>query len=75
MIYFTTWQTAYRELFHHKLEPDLIDEIRCVTNRNFVLGSRRFGEEIAALLERWVMSERFGRPRKVIEPESGGISD
>ena len=40
-------QAAYRELFRFQLDPGLIDEIRQATNGNYVLGSRRFQEQVA----------------------------
>ena len=44
-------QTVYRELFHHELEPGLVDEIRKATNDNYVLGDTHFAEQISKALE------------------------
>jgi putative transposase len=66
-------QAAYRELFRFELEPGLVDEIRRATNGNFALGNSRFTDEIAAALGRRVTPGQSGRPRKVIEPASGGL--
>ena len=57
-------QVAYRELFRHKLDPGVIDEIRKATNGNFALGSERFKKEIAIALGRRVAPGKSGRPRK-----------
>lgn len=40
-------QFVYRELFRHRLEPGVIDEIRQATNGNFALGNARFQEDIS----------------------------
>ena len=57
-------QTAYGALFNLFLEPDIIDNIRRVTNGNFALGSDRFQDEIAHALNRRVKPGAAGRPRK-----------
>ena len=54
---------AYRELFRHQLEPDLIDEMRKSLNHELVVGSSRFKEEIAAMTLRRVTLGAPGRPR------------
>lgn len=66
-------QAAYRELFRHELEPELVDEIRRATNGNFALGSTMFAEQIGAALGRRVTPGKSGRPRKVVEPVSGEL--
>ena len=66
-------QAAYRELFRRELEPGFVDEIRRSTNGNFVLGDARFAEQIAAALGRRAMPGKSGRPRKVVEPETGDL--
>lgn len=64
---------AYRELFHHELEPGLVDEIRRATNGNFLLGNERFAVDVAATLGRRVLPGKSGRPRKVAAAESGNM--
>ena len=56
-------QVAYRDFFRHELEPGEIDKIRKSTNGNFVLGSKRFEEEISTMLGRRVTHGKAGRPR------------
>jgi putative transposase len=69
----TSRQAAYRELFRYELEPGLVDQIRRATNGNFVLGSERFATEVAAVIGRRTLPGKSGRPRKVVEPESGEL--
>ncbi len=45
-------QSAYRSLFKHHLPEQTIDDIREATNKAWVLGTERFEEEIANLIER-----------------------
>lgn len=52
---------AYRDLFKHQLEPELVDEIRQATNGNFVLGSERFQRQVAQTLGRRVTRGKPGR--------------
>ena len=52
---------AYRGLFKGNMDSRMVDEIRCSTNGNFVLGSSRFKDEISAMLERRVSPGRAGR--------------
>ena len=54
---------AYRTLFRDHLDAALVAEIRQSTNGNFVLGGKRFQEQIAAALGRRVMPGEAGRPR------------
>ncbi|HQQ75120.1 MAG TPA: transposase [Pseudomonadales bacterium] len=60
-------QAAYRELFRYALDPGLVDNIRGVTNGNYVLGDERFAEQIAAALGRRSMHGKAGRPRRVLK--------
>ena len=55
-------RTAYRALFKTHLDEPVIDEIRQATNGNYVLGNRRFQNEIAAMLKRRVTPGKTGRP-------------
>ncbi|MCU7850449.1 MAG: transposase [Candidatus Thiodiazotropha sp. (ex Lucinoma kastoroae)] len=57
-------QAAYRELFRYQIDSGLVDKIRTATNGNYVLGSTRFQEQIAAMLGRRVTPGKPGRPRK-----------
>ncbi len=66
-------QAAFRELFRHELEPDLVDQIRKATNGNFALGDARFGNPIAQALGRRVQPGKSGRQRKPVEPVSGDL--
>lgn len=66
-------QAAYRELFRYELEPGLVDEIRRATNGNFVLGSGRFAAEVSSMIGRRAIPGQSGRPRKVVDPESGSL--
>lgn len=66
-------QNAYRELFRYELEPGMVDHIRQATNGNYALGSALFGEQIAAALSQRALPGKAGRPRKMPEPESGGL--
>jgi putative transposase len=52
----------YRALFKAHLDPELLTEIRRVTNGNFVLGNERFKEEVAQMLKRRVVPGKSGRP-------------
>ena len=56
---------TYRELFRYQLDPGVIDEIRCATNGNYVLGDSRFSEQIEKALGRRVTRGRAGRPLKL----------
>ena len=55
---------AYRELFRNHPEPGLVNEIRQVTNGNYVMGSERFQREVADALGRRVTRGVPGRPAK-----------
>ena len=67
-------ETAYRELFRYELDPGLVDEIRRATNGNFALGNDHFAAQVSSALGRRVMPGKSGRPRKVLESESGTLS-
>ncbi len=62
-------QEAYRNLFAHELESEVIDQIRHATNGNFALGTARFTDEIAATLGRRVTPGKAGRPQKIATEE------
>lgn len=66
-------QAAYQELFRHELDLGVVDQIRRATNGNFALGEGRFSAGIAAALGRRVTPGKSGRPRKVVESESGEL--
>jgi putative transposase len=57
-------QEAYRELFRYQLDPGLVDQIRTATNGGFVLGTKRFQQEIASMLGRRTWRGSPGRPTK-----------
>jgi putative transposase len=58
-------QAAYRGLFHHELEPTVIEEIRRAANGNFVLGNTSFAREVSSALGKRVVPGKAGRPRRV----------
>ena len=60
-------QANYLELFRYKLDSQMIDRIRSVTNRNYTLGDSRFHDQIAEALGRRVTPGKSGRPRKVVD--------
>ena len=55
---------AYRGLFESYFDVKLDDQIRSATNGNYVLGNKRFQQQIADSLGRRVTKGRAGRPRK-----------
>lgn len=55
-------QKNYRKLFRSKLKSEVIDDIRKMTNGNYVLGNERFKEEIGKMLGRRVTPGKAGRP-------------
>ncbi len=55
---------SYRDLFRSQMESALVDEIRVATNGNYVLGSRRFQDQVESMLKRRVRPGKAGRPRK-----------
>jgi len=50
-----------------------VDEIRKATNGHFALGDQRFAALIESALDKRVTPGKSGRPRKLIEPESGAL--
>ena len=64
-------QAAYRALLNTCLSESEVVAIREATNKAWVLGGDRFKAEIAALVERRVAPLPKGRPRKMIDVESG----
>jgi putative transposase len=56
---------AYRDLFKAHIDPEIHDQIRSATNGNFVLGNKRFQDQIAKALGRRVSKGKGGRPKKV----------
>jgi len=57
-------QIAYRELFRHHVEEDVLHEIRVSLNQEVVLGGERFREQIEKALSRRTRPATRGRPRK-----------
>ena len=55
---------SYRSLFKTHLNPEIVADIRRATNGNYVLGSKRFQEEISRMLQRRVVPGKSGRPVK-----------
>ena len=53
----------YRELFALKLDPKLVEQIRCSTNGNYALGSTRFSQEVEEALGRRASRGNPGRPK------------
>lgn len=58
-------QAAYRQLFRHKLDSDVMDVIRSATHGNYALGDERFADQISAAIGRRASRGRAGRPIKV----------
>jgi putative transposase len=56
-----TRQAAYRSLFDAGLDDSTLGAIRDATNKGWVLGSKRFRDEIATLLDRRTQPTRAGR--------------
>ena len=63
--------SAYRELFHQRLAPGMVDGIRRSTNGNYALGSAQFQQQVTEMLGRRVVPGRSGRPKKGAEREVG----
>jgi putative transposase len=53
---------AYRELCRTGPDEETLEDIRLATNGGFVLGNRRFQEEVARMLGRRVTRGKPGRP-------------
>jgi len=56
-------KNAYRELFSHPLDNNLVDEIRSATNGNLVLGSEQFQRQIGDALKLRTWRGKAGRPK------------
>ncbi|MFT4938838.1 MAG: putative transposase [Paraglaciecola sp.] len=54
---------ACRELFKHQIGGKLLDNIRKAANKDLVLGSERFVEEVEALTGKSLKEGKRGRPR------------
>lgn len=63
-------QTAYRELFRHRLDNELLHSIRGALNHGLVLGSEYFKDRIEVMLDRHTRPGQAGRPRV---QEEGGV--
>jgi putative transposase len=61
----TSCQHAYRSLFHSRLDPKRVTEIRNATNGNFVLGDIKFQQHMARKLNRRVTPGKSGRPVRI----------
>lgn len=57
-------QHAYRELFRHTMDNELLHEIRETANQCRVLGNDRFRDQIEAALSIKAAPRRRGRPKK-----------
>lgn len=62
-------QQAYRELFRHHMDNDLLHEIRQALNHELVLGRTYFKDKIEAMTQRQTRLGLPGRPR--VEEEAG----
>lgn len=54
----------YRGLFSSNTEVEVDNDIRLATNGNYVLGNKRFQEEIAQMVGRRVTKGKAGRPKQ-----------
>jgi hypothetical protein len=59
-------KTAYNSLFRSNLDPERLRAIRDATNGNFVLGGKRFQQDIARRLQRRVTPGKSGRPTRKV---------
>jgi len=57
-------QKQYCDLISQQLDSNLIGRIRAATNGNFVLGNKRFNDQISAAFNRRVTPGKPGRPKK-----------
>jgi len=55
---------SYRGLFKSHVDGDIDNQIRSATNGNYVLGNKRFQDQIANTLGRRVAKGKAGRPKK-----------
>jgi putative transposase len=67
-------QTAYRALFQHHLDENVVQEIRATLHQGRVLGTERFKDAIEVALTRRVRPGKPGRPRKVRQAQTALIS-
>jgi len=65
---------GYRELFHEPLDPELVEQIRCAVNGNYVLAPPGFQADLGRSLAQPVTPGKPGRPRKSRLPESGAAA-
>jgi putative transposase len=56
-------QAAYRELFRHELDREVVSDIRLALDRGNPLGNQRFREAIERALGRACLARPRGRPR------------
>lgn len=56
-------QAAYRQLFNHPLESDVLQDIRDSLNQELIYGRPEFKEKIESLTKRQVIPGKPGRPR------------
>ena len=66
--------TAYRALFQHHLDENVLQEIRATLHQGRVLGTERFKDAIEVALTRRVRPGKPGRPRKVRQAQTALIS-
>ena len=57
----------YRHLFDAHLDEQAIGDIRSATNGNYVLGNKRFQDEIEKMLGRRVTQGKSGRPKRSVK--------
>jgi putative transposase len=69
-----TRQAAYRELFRHELDCEVISDIRLALERGNPLGNQRFREAIERALGRACIARPRGRPRSTDRhPDRQGV--
>lgn len=68
-------QMAYRELFRHHLDTEIVDQLRSATNGNYAVGSSLFQEQVAAALGRRVTRGKDGRPSRQAAVDSLALFD
>ena len=66
--------TAYRALFQHLIDENLLQEIRATLHQGRVLGTERFKDAMEAALARRVRPGKPGRPRKLRRAQTALIS-
>ena len=64
-------QHAYRDLFQHDMDEGRLHEIRHALNRELVLGTERFKDEVQKMVTRPVRNGRPGRRGKTVKKKSG----